>query len=124
MGVDYFSCDNCHEAHSEYNEIWCEGEHQLCNCAMPQEIEDICGATWDNIHDYITYGKEEGTVEIRSELVREEDEKVFQKYLSSNDDYGIVLKKEYCPLCQRIEKNKQDPEYEEYLRLKRKFEDD
>ena len=34
-----------------------------------------------------------------------------------------VLGEKFCPVCQEIAKNKQDPEYAEYLRLKAKFED-
>ena len=36
--------------------------------------------------------------------------------------YGIELKKEFCPICNKEKGLEKDPEYKEYLRLKNKFE--
>ena len=124
MSVWYFSCENCREAHSEYNEIHCEEcENSLCSCAMPDEIRELCGC-WEDIFKYITESPEIGESVIikRNDDVSDETLKIFKKYLAINDDYGIVLKEEYCPVCQKRKINEKDSEYEEYLRLKAKFE--
>ena len=120
MSVWYFSCKNCGDAASEYNEIHCEAcEVTLCDCVMPKEIKDLCNV-WDNLYEYVTSDKDNNI--IGKEGTDKATVEVFRKYLSCNDDYGIVLKEEYCPICQKRLKNEQDPEYKEYLRLKEKFE--
>ena len=124
MGVDLFTCENCHGVSTEYDEIWCEEEHQLCGCAMPEELGKAFGGgiVWDDLFGIITEDDNYNVIP-RDEADKDKTE-IIQKYLTSNDDYGIVLRKEHCPVCQRIKKNKQDPEYEEYLRLKIKFEEE
>lgn len=119
MGVDYFSCDSCRGAASEYDEIWCEKcESQLCSCAMPQELSEIMEC-WEDAWKYIGVDKDN---QIQHNASSKEDyTEIFRKYLSSNDDYGLVLKEEYCPVCQRRKEMEKDPEYREYLRLKAKF---
>ena len=119
MSVWYFSCENCNEAASEYDEIHCEKcESALCSCAMPEEIHKLCGC-WEDIWNHINTDKDNNIIP----KVEEDEEKaaIFRKYLSCNDYYGIVLKEEYCPVCQRRKENEKDPEYAEYLRLKAKF---
>jgi hypothetical protein len=120
MGVDYFSCENCREASSEYNEIYCEKcESRLCDCVMPDELSKLCGC-WDDAWYFITTDGNNNI--IKAQGCKEDYTKLFKKYCSVNDDYGLVLKEEYCPICQREKENKEDPEYKEYLRLKAKFE--
>jgi hypothetical protein len=120
MGVDYFSCANCGEAHSEYDQITCDKcESYLCSCAMPEELQKQCGC-WEDIYLYITTDSEGNIVKARD--CNEDDSEIFRKYLTVNEDYGVVLKEEYCPICTRRKKNSEDPEYQEYLRLKAKFE--
>ena len=121
MGVDYFVCRNCGEAHSEYDQITCENcEQYLCSCAMPDEISRLCGC-WDDVWGYIRTDRDDNIV--AKEGTDEATLAIFQKYLSINEDYGLVLKEEYCPLCQRAKEQSKDPEYLEYLRLKAKFEE-
>lgn len=108
MSVDYFICENCNEAHSEYDRIICENEHYLCSGCLPEELSKI--GICDDIH--LMCNKEYTTNEI------------LQKYIVETDEFGWTLKKEFCPVCQREERNKKDPEYKEYLRLKKKFEED
>jgi len=124
MGVDYFSCENCGRAASEYDEIHCEKcESSLCSCAMPDEIAQLCGC-WEDIWNFIN--TDINNKIIPSSAWKGEDGKkyvkLFKKYLSVNDDYGVVLKEKYCPICQKRKEDEKDPEYKEYLRLKAKFE--
>ena len=126
MGVDYFSCENCRRVATEYDEIHCEKcESSLCSCAMPDEIAQLCQG-WDDIFAYISeryVAETNETVIIKqSDEVSDETLEIFKKYLTFNDDYGIVLKEEYCPICQKRKENEKDFEYKEYLRLKAKFE--
>ena len=108
MSVDYFICENCNGAHSEYDRIICENEHYLCSGCLPEELSKI--GICDDIH--LMCNKEYTTNEI------------LQKYIVETNEFGWTLKKEFCPECQREERNKKDPEYKEYLRLKKKFEED
>ena len=120
MSVWYFSCQNCNEAHSEYNEIHCEKcESSLCDCAMPDEIHKLCGC-WEDMWNFINTNSENKI--IQNQDCKENYVELFGKYLTCNDDYGIVLKEKYCPICQRRNENEKDPEYKEYLRLRAKFE--
>lgn len=120
MGVEYFSCDNCGEAASEYDEIYCEEcESPLCGCVMPDEIAQLCSC-WEDIWIFIQINP--GNKIVKNKICKEDYVKLFRKYLKGSFDYGVVLKKEYCPICQRREENSKDPEYKEYLRLKAKFE--
>lgn len=120
MSVWYFSCQNCGEASSEYDEIHCEKcESELCSCVRPEEISELCGC-WDDIWKYVTYDTDHNIV--KSDKCGKDYTELFKKYFSANDDYGIVLKEEYCPICQKRKENEKDPEYAEYLRLKAKFE--
>ena len=107
MGVYYFTCENCREARSEYDQITCENEHYLCSRCLPEELSKIGIA--DDIH--LLCNKEDATNEM------------LQKYIVETDEFGWTLRKEYCPVCQKEERNKKDPEYSEYLRLKKKFEE-
>lgn len=120
MSVWYFSCKNCGGAASEYDEIHCEKcESEMCSCAMPDEIEKLCGC-WEDVWYYINYDRDNNI--IKAENCEEDYTELFKKYFSVNDNYGLVLKEEYCPVCQRGKENEKDPEYKEYLRLKAKFE--
>ena len=119
MSVWYFSCANCNSAQSEYNEIHCETcESSLCDCAMPDEIHELCNC-WEDIWNFINVNSQNKIV--KDKACKEDYVKLFRKYLTCNDDYGVVLREEYCPICQRRKENEKDPEYKEYLRLKAKF---
>lgn len=119
MGVNFFSCDSCHEVASEYDEIWCENcEAHLCSCAMPQELSEIISC-WEDTWEYIGIDRDNNIQPNAN--VDKDYSKIFRKYLSYNDDYGLVLKEEYCPICQCRKEMEKDPEYKEYLRLKAKF---
>jgi hypothetical protein len=112
------------EEAAKYDEIYCEKcESSLCSCAMPDEIAQLCGC-WEDIWNFIN-------TDINNKIIpsaawKGEDGKkyvkIFKKYLSVNDDYGLVLKEKYCPICQKRKEDEKDPEYKEYLRLKAKFE--
>lgn len=120
MSVWYFSCKNCGEAASEYDEIHCEKcESEMCSCAMPDEIGELCEC-WEDVWYFITTDVNNKIVKAKE--CKEDYTKLFRKYFSVNDDYGLVLKEEYCPVCQKEKDNEKDPEYKEYLRLKVKFE--
>ena len=120
MGVRFFTCKNCHQPSSEYNEVKCqECGNSLCDCAIPQELKDYFDC-WDSIWSYIDVDDEDNIVAREG---YEDYLEVFKKYLTyDSNTYGIVLKEEYCPLCQKRKENEKDPEYREYLRLKEKFE--
>ena len=117
--VDYFSCQNCNQASSEYDEIHCATcESNLCSCAMPDEIAELCSC-WEDIWNFIRTNSSNKI--IKNPACKQDYTKIFRKYLTSNDEYGLALKEEYCPICQREKENEKDPEYKEYLRLKTKF---
>ena len=120
MGVDYFSCQNCGDAVSEYDKVYCEKcESELCSCAMPKEISKLCNC-WEDVWEYIATDNEDN---IRQNVNCSEDySELFKKYLAyDSDTYGLELKEEFCPICQRRKEMEKDPEYKEYLRLKAKF---
>ena len=120
MSVWYFSCKNCGGTVSEYDEIHCEKcESEMCSCAMPEEIRKLCGC-WEDVWNYINYDRDNNIV--KAEKCEKDYTELFKKYFSVNDDYGLVLKESYCPICQKRKEDEKDPEYEEYLRLKAKFE--
>ena len=53
MSVRFFTCKNCKETSSEYNEIICEKcESSLCGCTIPAELEDYIDC-WDQTWHYI-----------------------------------------------------------------------
>ena len=121
MGVRYFVCKNCQTAESEYNEVFCEKcESQLCSCAIPEELKEYI-KIWEDIWEYIKIDADDNIIP-KSKTCDKEVE-IIKKYLIyDSKGYGIELKHEYCPICNREDKNKIDPEYKEYLRLKAKFE--
>ena len=120
MSVDLFSCDYCKGAATEYDRIYCEHGHELCNCVMPTEIAKLCGC-WEDVYCYITIDEHDKI--IKREQCEHDYSELFSNFLTYNGDtYGILLKSEYCPLCSKIKQNSLDPEYQEYLRLKKKFE--
>lgn len=120
MGVRFFTCKNCRSASSEYNEIHCEGcEKSMCSCAIPEELKDYLNC-WEDVWEYIN-------IDDNDELIANKDYDdylpVFKKYLKYDfHKYGIELKKEFCPICNKEKELEKDPEYKEYLRLKNKFE--
>ena len=121
MGVDYFSCASCNEAHSEYDRIYCENcENNFCSCVMPDELAKTFGC-WDDVWLAITVDENDNIIP-REEKYSDITEVIKQYCIVDNTMYGLELKHEYCPICKKEKENKLDPEYEEYLRLKRKFE--
>ena len=106
MSVWYYTCKNCNEPASEYDIINCENGHELCSDCLPFELSTI--GTADDIFR-----------ECHKEILTN---KMLQKYIINTREYGYSLREEFCPVCQREIRNKQDPEYQEYLRLKDKFE--
>ena len=120
MSVRFFTCKDCKETSSEYNEIICEKcESSLCGCIIPTELKDYIDC-WDQIWHYIDADENDNIIAREG---YEDDLEVFKKYLNYNSStYGLVLKEEYCPICNKKKKDEQDPEYKEYLRLKEKFE--
>ncbi len=58
---------------------------------------------------------------------KELTEEEFNVYYSNFEDYvhdelyDSGIPEEYCPVCQRAKKMKQDPDYNEYERLYQKF---
>ena len=123
MGVRFFSCENCKEARSEYDEIYCEKcERQLCQCSIPKELKKYI-SIWEDVWEYITTDDKDNIIPADDSEYDEEVVELFKKYLTyDSETYGLLLKKEYCPLCKLDEKLSEDPEYKEYLRLKNKFE--
>lgn len=124
MGVDFFSCENCKEVRSEYNEIYCEKcESHLCKCVIPEELKKYINI-WEDVWEYITTDDEDNIIPADNSEYDEEVVELFKKYLTYNSEtYGLLLKKEYCPVCKLREELNEDPEYKNYLRLKKKFED-
>lgn len=102
MSLDLFTCENCGGAHTAYDRFICENEHELCSYCLPDYFSEI-GCSDD------IYGKCNQNFSTDKDL---------QAYIGKNDDLGYFLKKEYCPVCQKKEKHKDDPQYKEYLRLK------
>lgn len=96
MGVDYHTCDNCNEAMSEYDYLCCEDGHILCDYCLPKDLIEKYG---------------------NADSIEWEDE-ITLKYCLETDDYGLTLKKEFCPICLKEEKYKDDKQYKEFLRLK------
>ena len=121
MSVRFFTCKNCGEASSEYNEIVCEKcEKSLCGCAIPEELKEYIDC-WDGIWHYIDIDEKDNIIAREG---YEDYIDVFRKYLIHDGTmYGLELKHEYCPICSKIKEYEKDPEYKEYLRLKEKFED-
>lgn len=120
MSVRFFTCKNCHEASSEYNEIHCEEcEQSLCGCAIPEELKNYLKC-WEDVWEYIDIDEHDNIVAAKG---YESSIDTFKKYLKYDPyEYGLELKKEYCPICNKKKELEKDPEYEEYLRLKAKFE--
>ena len=120
MGVSYFSCDNCGNATSEYDQVYCHNcERTMCSCAMPDEIHKLCGC-WEDVWNYVTTDKDDNIV--KNPNCEEDYSGLFNKYLIYNTyRYGLELKEEFCPLCNKDKKYMNDPEYKEYLKLKAKF---
>ena len=120
MGVRFFTCKNCHEASSEYNEICCEEcESNLCGCAIPEELKKYLNC-WEDLWEYIDIDEND---EVVAKKGHENTLETFRKYITYDfHKYGLELKKEHCPICNKKKRLKQDPEYKEYLRLKAKFE--
>ena len=121
MSVTFFTCKNCSEVKSEYDRIYChECESELCSCAIPEELKKYVNI-WEDVWEYVTTDNEDNFV--ASSDADEDLSELFSKYLTYDGcTYGLTLKKEYCPICALKEKYKDDPEYKEYLRLKKKFE--
>lgn len=121
MGVDYFSCENCGAATSEYDKVFCEKcESRMCSCAMPEEIAKLCGC-WEDVWNYMTTDDKDNIIPRKG--LNEDYSELFKKYLTYDTyKYGLELKEEFCPICQKRKVDEKDPEYENYLRLKRKFE--
>ena len=119
MSVRFFTCKNCGEPSSEFDEIVCESCHRsFCSCSMPKELKEFVSG-WDEVWRYISVDDENNIV---SKLGHEDTLEIFKKYLNYNEDYGLVLREEYCPHCSKTAELTKDPEYKEYLRLKAKFE--
>ena len=120
MGVRFFTCGNCKGISSEYNEVYCPkcGE-QLCQCAIPEELKKYI-RIWEDVWEYVTTDAEDNF--IPAEGCEEDLTELFSKYLVYDSyDWGLELKPEYCPICNKEKEFEKDPEYKEYLRLKEKF---
>ena len=125
MSVSWFTCSNCHEVSSEYDRIYCEEcETELCGCAIPKELKKYI-SIWENVWSCVQTDSEDNFIPIEEAEMLCEDNlpELFNKYLKyDGNTYGLVLRKEYCPICAKRAQFKEDPEYQEYLRLKKKFE--
>ena len=121
MSVSFFTCKNCNEVSSEYNRIYCqECETELCDCTIPEELKKYINI-WEDVWDYV--GVDHDDKFISNKDAKEDLAELFNKYLIYDSHmYGLALRKEYCPICALKAKYEEDPEYEEYLRLKKKFE--
>ena len=121
MGVRFFSCESCKSPASEYNEIFCEGcEGHLCGCAIPEELSPFI-RIWEDIWEFVDTDEKDNLIP-RSEDYEEKAELINRFLTYNSNTYGLVLKKDFCPICNKGKENRKDPEYEEYLRLKKKFE--
>ena len=121
MGVSFFTCQNCKNVSSEYSRIYCEKcESEMCGCAIPEELKKYI-SIWEDVWSYITTDQYDNIIPAKDS---EEDlSELFKKYLTYDGNmYGLEIKEEFCPVCQKNKKHENDPEYEEYLRLKKKFE--
>lgn len=115
MSVDYFVCESCGEPLSEYHEFQCENEHTICTYCLPKDLQNLGS---EDSHYGVCVNDLYGICRNNWN----ENKEVLQKYIVENEDYGYVLKKEWCPICQKEEKYKDDPQYQEYLRLKKIYE--
>lgn len=100
-------CEHGHEFHNSHAELdfFEDGTRE-----EKYELLKKSGYTYDTVQ------LEKDFVELTDE---EFDDKYEQVLMDSVVDFGVPEK--YCPACQKIAEYLKDPEYQEYLRLKQKF---
>lgn len=105
MSIRFFTCKNCNSPASEYNEIYCEScESQLCSCSIPDELKSFINI-WEDLWDYVEIDGYDN-ITYKSDGEDKEKTDIIKKYITYDfNKYGLELKKEFCPICNKKTKN-------------------